>query len=160
MAKQVAVVSDTHGFLSKDLLKHLQHADLIVHAGDICSSEDIKTRENIALLKLCLGNNDYGFSFAPQVKKNLHFIYGGLLWQVCHYRERLMPQLGGIEICGHTHKPFIDQSKKRLLVMNPGSPTFPRAEDGPTMGWIVVDSGEVQDAKIIHLDPASIGFSW
>jgi predicted phosphodiesterase len=38
------------------------------------------------------------------------------------------------------------------LVMNPGSPTFPRNSDGPTMGRIIVEEGKVIEARIIRLD--------
>ena len=37
------IISDTHGFLEPDLLDQLQGADVIVHAGDICSGADYRT---------------------------------------------------------------------------------------------------------------------
>ena len=56
--------------------------------------------------------------------------------------------------------PFADtrtapllKRKKRCLIMNPGSPTFPRTILGPTCGRIVVSDGSVVDAEIIQLDP-------
>ena len=41
-------------------------------------------------------------------------------------------------------------AKTGALVMNPGSPTFPRA-GGPTIGRIIADNGKVQSAKIVPL---------
>ena len=36
--------------------------------------------------------------------------------------------------------------------MNPGSPTFPRSSDGPTMGRIMVEDNKIVSARIIRLD--------
>jgi predicted phosphodiesterase len=41
--------------------------------------------------------------------------------------------------------------KTGTLVMNPGSPTFPRGGKGPTMGRIFVKNGEVLVSEIIRL---------
>ena len=42
------IVSDTHGYLSPALLAELEGADVIVHAGDICSPSDYRRLEEIA----------------------------------------------------------------------------------------------------------------
>jgi uncharacterized protein len=68
MAKRVAVISDTHGYLSEELIHALRGADLIVHAGDICSASDFRTLSGMAPLKLCLGNNDWGYDYGPGVE--------------------------------------------------------------------------------------------
>ena len=63
----------------------------------------------------------------------------------------LSPDEGDVAICGHTHRPFVERDAKTgALVMNPGSPTFPRA-GGPTIGRIIADNGKVQSAKIVPL---------
>ncbi len=56
---RIDVISDTHGHLSPELLEELKGADLILHAGDVCSSDDLATLERIAPVKACLGNNDF-----------------------------------------------------------------------------------------------------
>ena len=151
MAKQVAVISDTHGYLSEGLLDALDGADLIVHAGDICSESDYRTLQGIAPVKLCLGNNDWGYDYGPGVKRHIHFLYEGALWQVCHYEEKLDLMWGNIAICGHTHKPFFEHTKRGILLMNPGSPTYPRTSKGPSIGWIEIEKGKVLDARIEYL---------
>lgn len=153
MAKKVAVISDTHGYLSEELLGALSGADLIVHAGDICSASDYRTLLDTAPLKLCLGNNDWGYDYGPDVKRHIHFLYEGALWQVCHYREKLDPAWGNIAVCGHTHKPIVDTLGRDILLMNPGSPTYPRTAEGPTMGWIWIEDGKVLDTAICQLEP-------
>ena len=145
------IVSDTHGYLSKELLAALDGAGAIVHAGDICSSSDFRTLWKIAPLHLCLGNNDWAYDYGPDIKNKLAFVSAGLRWQVNHYRERLDLAVCDVAICGHTHRPFVERDARGVLVMNPGSPTYPRGGGGPTMGRIIVEDGAVVSAEIIPL---------
>lgn len=147
------IVSDTHGYLSPELLKELQGADYIVHAGDMCSESDLRRLERIAPVQMCLGNNDWSYEYGGGVKRKTRFYADGLRWEICHYRERLDLETCEIAICGHTHRPYIEHdSRTNTLVMNPGSPTFPRGRKGPSMGRIITKNGTVLFAEIINLD--------
>ena len=147
------IVSDTHGYLSEELLAALQGADHIVHAGDICSDADYRQLLRIAPVHMCRGNNDWGIDYGPEVKRVTRFFAAGLRWQVCHYEERLDLLTCDVAICGHTHRPFFERDPKtRTLIMNPGSPTFPRTAKGPTIGRIIADKGHVSEVRIIPLD--------
>ena len=146
------IVSDTHGYLSPALLSALDGADAIVHAGDICSPSDYRTLEDIAPLHLCLGNNDWAYDYGLQIKKTCLFYGGGVLWEVNHYRERLKLAECDIAVCGHTHRPSIDNFGK-IIVMNPGSPTFPRGMLGPTIGRVIIEDGAILSAEIVQLKP-------
>ena len=68
MATRYDIISDTHGYLSPELLEQLQGADVIVHAGDICSPSDYRTLSDIARVQMCLGNNDWSYDYGPMVK--------------------------------------------------------------------------------------------
>lgn len=153
------IISDTHGYLDQALLDALEGADAIVHAGDICSEEDYLTLCQIAPVHACLGNNDWDpYAYAPDVRELVGFKSEGLAWQVCHYERRLRLNQCDIAICGHTHRPFVKRDPlTETLVMNPGSPTFPRA-GGPSMGRIIVRDGQVVDAKIVELHTDRRGF--
>ena len=146
------IVADTHGHLSNELLEALQGADIIVHAGDMCSGGDLRRLERIAPVYMCLGNNDWGYDYGPQIKRLTRFSREGMRWEICHYEERLDLETCEIAICGHTHRPFVERDKRtNTLVMNPGSPTFPRGGSGPTMGRIITYKGTVLSAGIIKL---------
>lgn len=148
------IVSDTHGYLAPELLDELRGADLIVHAGDMCSMSDLRTLERIAPVQMCLGNNDWGIDYGSGVKRLTRFFREGLRWEICHYRERLDLLTCDVAICGHTHRAYVERDKKTgTLVMNPGSPTFPRGS-GPTIGRIVAHEGEIMLAEIVRLTPA------
>ena len=146
------IISDTHGYLSDELLAELAGADVIVHAGDMCSEGDLRRLERIAPVHMCLGNNDWGYSYGGSVKRLTRFFSEGLRWEICHYEERLDLQTCEVAICGHTHRPFVEKDARTgTLVMNPGSPTFPRGGGGPTMGRIIAQDGKVLMAEIISL---------
>ncbi len=145
------IISDTHGYLSPELLEELRGADVIVHAGDICSPSDYRTLCGIAQVQMCLGNNDWAYDYGPMVKQRKVFYSSGLRWQINHYRERLNLSMSDIAICGHTHRPFVERDEwTGTLVMNPGSPTYPRRSKA-SMGRIVCADGEVLSARIITL---------
>lgn len=150
------IVSDTHGRLSDELLEALQGADAIMHAGDCCSYGDYQTLCDIAPLSMCLGNNDWGMDYGPDVKRTTRVFRAGLRWQLCHYEERLDLATCDVAICGHSHRPFVRWEPRpggfaRVLVINPGSPTFPRTAEGPTIARVMVEDGAVTSAEIVQL---------
>ena len=76
---------------------------------------------------------------------------GGVRWQVCHYREKLDPVTCKVAVCGHTHRPFIETTAWGTIVMNPGSPTFPRTQMGPTCARVLIQDEKVVSAEIVQL---------
>ena len=150
---RIDIVSDTHGYLSKELLAALPGADLIVHAGDICSLEDYAALQEIAPVRLCLGNNDWSYEYGPEVTKVVRFKEEGLRFELAHHRELLDLATCDVGICGHTHRAVIEKAARGALIVNPGSTTFPRAGRGPTIARLYVKSGSVLSAKIIDLEP-------
>lgn len=153
------IVADTHGHLSDELLEALRGADYIVHAGDMCSEMDYHRLAAMAPIHMCLGNNDWGMDYGPGVKRLTKFFAGGLRWQICHYEERLDLLTCDVAICGHTHRPFFERDRRTdTLVMNPGSPTFPRSPMGPTIGRIEAENGHIRSVRIIKLGKKKQGW--
>ena len=149
--KRIDVLSDTHGRLSHEVLDALDGCDLIVHAGDITSDENFVTLGALAPLRLCLGNNDWAGEYGPEVTRKVRFEYEGLQFCVCHYRQDLTGERFDVGVFGHTHVPERDTLANGALIMNPGSPTFPRSASGPTMGRIYVEDGRVLSSEIVKL---------
>ncbi len=149
-AKRIDIISDTHGHLSERLLAALEGADLIVHAGDITSESDFAELETIAPIKAVLGNNDWYYNYGPEVKKTSVFAYEGLRFALSHYREDLPQGSIDIAVCGHTHRPTIVPMGCFVLV-NPGSPTYPRTDKGPTMARLFARDGEILSLEILQL---------
>jgi putative phosphoesterase len=145
------IISDTHGYLSDELLAQLEGADYILHAGDCCSVSDYERLWNFAPVAMCVGNNDYYLDYGPEVKPLKRIYSSCLRWEICHYEERLDLSTCEIAICGHTHHPVIKRVGD-VLVINPGSPTHPRGHEGATMARLVVsDEGELESSEIIKL---------
>lgn len=165
--RRVDVVSDTHGHLPPELLERLDGADVIVHAGDLCSPLDLDALNAIAPTYAALGNNDWSYEYENHfgrlyeraVRKTVRMELFGLRWEVCHYRERLDLAWCDVGICGHTHRPHVERTQAGVLVMNPGSPCRPRTTMGPTFGRILVSGGEVVDAVIEQL-PVKPQMAW
>lgn len=151
-AKRIDVLSDTHGRLSREVLDALDGCDLIVHAGDITSEDDYVTLKALAPLRLCLGNNDWSGEYGPEVTRKIRFAFEGLDFCVTHYREKLADERFDVGVFGHTHVPVCERRANGALLMNPGSPTFPRSSAGPTMGRIFVEDGRVVSAEIVKLE--------
>lgn len=156
--KRIDVISDTHGRLAPELLEQLKGADVIVHAGDMCSPLDLDKLNAIAPTYMALGNNDWAYEYhghnrygiEGNLADNVRMTLFGLVWEVCHYRERLRLDGVDIAICGHTHRPYVER-EDGLLIMNPGSTTYPRTQQGATFGRIRVSCGKVVDARIESL---------
>lgn len=150
---RVCVVSDTHGRLKPDLLMMLaaEHPDAIVHAGDMCNFSDYERLCEIAPVYACLGNNDWPGDTDPNAKNNLHLDLGGVRWEVCHYREKLDMSHADVGVCGHTHRPSVEETQTGAIIINPGSPSSPRSSEGPTFGRVIIRDGQVESAEIIHL---------
>ena len=149
-AKRIDIVSDTHGHLSESLLKNLEGADLIIHAGDITSEMDYEHLLTIAPVKAVLGNNDFYRNYGPDVDRLCTFTYEGLKFAVAHYREDLPVGSVDVAVCGHTHR-VKEVRLGRCLVINPGSASFPRGDRGPTIARLMVDDGKVVSLQFIDL---------
>lgn len=149
--RRIDIISDTHGHLSDTLLSQLEGADLIIHAGDITSEADWEHLCTIAPIRGVLGNNDYYRNYGPEVSRLARFTFEGLRFAVAHYREDLPIDEVDVAVCGHTHRARILEMGSCLMV-NPGSPTFPRGMRGATMARMTVAQGRVYSVSIIDLE--------
>ncbi|MBX3350768.1 MAG: metallophosphoesterase family protein, partial [Nitrospira sp.] len=55
---RIGVIADTHGLFDPAILRHFQHADHIVHAGDIGKPAVIDQLKTIAPVTVVSGNVD------------------------------------------------------------------------------------------------------
>ena len=56
--KKILLISDTHGYMGKDILKYVSECDEVWHAGDIGSLEVSETLKNLKSLRAVHGNID------------------------------------------------------------------------------------------------------
>ena len=149
--KRVDIVSDTHGYLSPELMEAIDGCDLLIHAGDITSEEDFaELQASVPQIRAVLGNNDGYYDYGKDVGKLNIFVYEGLRFSVAHYREDLPVGSSDVAVCGHTHRAKMVELGN-CLVINPGSASYPRGMRGPTIARLHVEAGKVLSAEIIDL---------
>lgn len=119
----IGVISDTHGLLRPEALKHLGDVERIIHAGDIGSPNVLEKLQTLAPVTAVRGNNDKG-AWAEAIPESLSFEVRGHTIHVLHDLSQidLSPSAAGIEvvISGHSHKPVVEQ-RDGVLFLNPGS---------------------------------------
>ena len=119
----VGLISDTHGLLRPQALKHLAGSELIIHAGDVGKPEILKALSEIAPVVAIRGNVDTSpeLLLLPQtaiVEADSKRIY------VVHSIAEvdLDPAAAGFDavVFGHSHKRDL-YTKSGVMYINPGS---------------------------------------
>jgi len=127
MTIKIGILSDSHNKIdyTKDainLLK-LQDAEFLVHAGDLCSEENLKLLKNSQITYVCVfGNNDYSLT---HIANNYNIYKEPYYFKIKQNRFQLMHlpfYMSGdsdIVIYGHTHI-FESSYNNGTLFINPG----------------------------------------
>ena len=126
---RIGVIADTHGLFDPAILRHFQHADHIVHAGDIGKPTVINHLKTIAPVTAVSGNVDgyekSGFPSESLIElagvriaiRHILYVGGKLTREGQVFLNRVQPD---ICIFGHTHQPNHEWRGDALL-FNPGS---------------------------------------
>ena len=120
---RIGIISDTHGLLRPEAIKHLVGTDHIIHAGDIGAPEVIEGLRRIAPTTAIRGNIDTGEWAMDYPDTELVALGGRALYVLHNLKEiKLDPAASGIDviISGHSHRPKIE-TKNGVLYLNPGS---------------------------------------
>jgi len=141
----IGVISDTHGKLRPEAVKALHGSNLIIHAGDIGSSDIVPELRRIAPVVAIRGNIDFGDVADEFPATTVAEIDGQSLYVLHNLRALdLNPKAAGFSavISGHSHQPeFYFQDG--VLYFNPGS-AGPRRFSLPiSLGKIVIRDGEL-----------------
>ena len=123
---RIAVLSDTHNFLDRQIPKLFAGVDHIIHGGDIGMPAIILALEQIAQVTAVAGNtDDPGFHYPQTELVEL----GGRRFLVQHIvnpqsltdpvRTRIARERPDVVVFGHTHKPF-SESIGGTRFFNPG----------------------------------------
>jgi uncharacterized protein len=120
---RIGIISDTHGLLRPEAIKHLAGTDHIIHAGDIGAPEVIEGLRRIAPTTAIRGNIDTGDWAMDYPDAELVELAGRAFYVLHNLKEiKLDPAASGINviISGHSHRPKIEM-KNGILYLNPGS---------------------------------------
>ena len=148
---RVLIVSDTHG-RHNGLDRALQEAgdiDMLIHLGHVEGGEEYIDTVEGCEERIVRGNNDF-FSDLPRVEefyigKYKIFITHGHSYYVSldpeYIREEGKARKADIVMFGHTHRPFFEEMDE-IIVLNPGSLSFPRQEGRKGSYMIMETDGE------------------
>ena len=143
---RVGVVSDTHGYLNPAIARAFQEVDLIVHAGDVGKVDVLEKLRRIAPVHAVRGNMDRG-GWARKLPLTQIVEAGEVLLYLLHDLSRLdlEPSAAGLHavISGHTHRSRV-QERNGVLLLNPGSATFPRYDASGSVALLRIEGTNVE----------------
>lgn len=116
----IAVISDTHDLLRDELIKELQGAELILHAGDVGGELVLDEIGLVAPVFAVMGNMD-SYNLNLPVTRTEEFF--GKRFHILHDLFNIDPLVlrkVDVVISGHTHNPRV-YSDDGVLFINPGS---------------------------------------
>jgi putative phosphoesterase len=159
---RVVVLSDTHAprrwkSCPPRVAEHLRGADLILHAGDVCTAGVLDELSAFAPVRAVLGNNDGPDVAAWGAPETQEFELSGLAVAMIHdsgpttgraARMRRRFPAADLVVYGHSHIPM-DLADGGLRLFNPGSPTDRRRQPHGTLGLLTVEDGRLAEARIV-----------
>ena len=159
---KIVAISDTHAprrwkSCPPRVAGYLRGADLILHAGDVCTASVLDELAGFAPVHAVLGNNDGSDVAAWGAPETLDLDLAGLKVSMIHDSGPSAGRLGRMRrrfpgadlvVFGHSHIP-LDESADGLRIFNPGSPTDRRRQPHGTIGLLTVAGGRLEQARIV-----------
>lgn len=161
--KKILLLSDTHSHIDDTILKYVDQADEVWHAGDIGNlmvTDAIKKRKP---LRAVYGNIDDDKARMEFPLHNRFFCEGVDVWMTHiggypgkynpNIRQEITTHAPQLFICGHSHilKVMFDK-KLNLLHMNPGAAGKSGFHEVRTMLRFVIDGDKIKDLEIIEIE--------
>ena len=159
---KIVALSDTHAprrwrSCPPRVAAHLRGADLILHAGDVCTAGVLDELSAFAPVRAVLGNNDGPDVAAWGAPESVQLDLDGVQVAMIHDSGQAAGRIArmrrrfpgaGLVVFGHSHIP-LDQSGGGLRIFNPGSPTDRRRQPHGTIGLLTISAGRLQQARIV-----------
>jgi uncharacterized protein len=159
---RVVALADTHAprrwkSCPPPVAQQLRRADVILHAGDVCTAAVLDELSGYAPVLAVLGNNDGPDVAGWGAPETLQADLDGLRVAMLHDSgaapgrlrrlRRRFPD-AGLVVFGHSHIP-LDEAGEGIRIVNPGSPTDRRRQPQGTLAVLRIESGELVEARII-----------
>lgn len=141
---RVAVLSDTHGMLRREVVAEVQDCTHILHAGDIVRESDLDELRLYGNIYAVRGNNDLWQDGLRDLAGVLRFTIAGVSFLMTHDPRDVPRGLEGVQavICGHTHRYRMEEIDGRLW-LNPGSCGRARFGGDITMAKMLLRDGKI-----------------
>jgi uncharacterized protein len=159
---RVVALADTHAprrwkSCPPRVAEQLRRADVILHAGDVCTAAVLDELSQYAPVLAVLGNNDApdvaAWGATPTLEADLDGLRVAMIHDsgAAHGRplrlRRRFPD-AGLVVFGHSHIP-LDIDAAGIRIFNPGSPTDRRRQPHGTVGVLNIDNGRLVTAEVI-----------
>lgn len=159
---RVVVVSDTHSprfwkSCPAAVARHLASAELILHAGDVCTAAVLDELQQFAPVHVVMGNNDRPEVADWGAPETLGLELAGLRVAMIHDSGPAKGRTGRLRrrfptadlvVFGHSHIPM-DLTADGLRIFNPGSPTDKRRQPSGTLGLLDLTDGQLVRTQIV-----------
>ena len=159
--KKILLISDTHGYIGDEILKHVNWSDEVWHAGDIGSLEVTDTIKNYKPLRAVHGSID-DTNIKAEFPLNQRFTVEGVEVWMRHiggypnrYSKNIFDEINknppDLFICGHSHiLRVIKDEKLNLLHMNPGAIGIKGFHKVRTMLRFNISNGNIYNLEVIE----------
>jgi uncharacterized protein len=160
--KKILLLSDTHSHIDAIILKYVNQADEVWHAGDIGDLMVTDTIKKLKPLRAVFGNIDNHEARKEFPLNNRFFCEGVDVW-ITHIggypgkynieiREEIKKNPPKLFICGHSHILKVQFDKQlNLLHMNPGAAGKHGFHQVRTMLRFVIDGDKIQQLEVVEL---------
>jgi uncharacterized protein len=160
--KKILLLSDTHSHIDDAILKYVDMADEVWHAGDIGNLHVTDTIKKIKPLRAVFGNIDDDKARIEFPLHNRFFCEQVAVWitHIGGYPGKYNPNIKAeiysnppkLFICGHSHILKVQFDKKlNLLHMNPGACGKSGFHTIRTMLRFTINEDKIQDLEVIEL---------
>tara|TARA_R110002124_G_scaffold77219_1_gene206812 strand:- start:6278 stop:6775 length:498 start_codon:yes stop_codon:yes gene_type:complete len=160
--KKILLLSDTHSYIDKQILKFVQQADEVWHAGDIGDLRVTDTLKSYKPLRAVYGNIDDANARLEFPLDNKFTVEKVTVWltHIGGYpgkynqriREELQQNSPQLFICGHSHILKVQFDKKlNILHLNPGAAGNHGFHKVRTMIRFTIDKEQIKDMEVIEL---------
>tara|TARA_B100000989_G_scaffold249863_1_gene197519 strand:+ start:246 stop:737 length:492 start_codon:yes stop_codon:yes gene_type:complete len=159
--KKILLLSDTHGYMGEDILKHIRSCDEVWHAGDIGDLKVTDAIKKLKPLRAVYGNID-GSEARNEFPLHQKFMIEGIKVWITHIggypnryskniREEIKDECPDLFISGHSHILKVMQDRKlNLLHMNPGAIGKHGFHKVRTMLRFCVANGKIKQLEVIE----------
>ena len=160
--KKILLLSDTHSYIDKAIIKYARQAYEIWHAGDIGKIEVLDELEKITKVKSVFGNIDnhvvrsslkeINTFMCEKVKVSMIHIGGKPPYYNKKSKPLILKERPKVFICGHSHILKVEYDKtNRVLFMNPGAAGRHGFHNKRTMIRFEINEDKIENMEIIEL---------
>lgn len=159
--KKILLLSDSHGYMGEEILKHIRSCDEVWHAGDIGDLTVTDAIKKLKPLRAVYGNID-GAEARSEFPLHQKFNIEGIKVWITHIggypnrysknvREAIKDECPDLFISGHSHILKVMQDRKlNLLHMNPGAIGKHGFHKVRTMLRFCIANGKIKQLEVIE----------